>query len=143
MVSKEKKEQVTIGHVGIEVSDLKKSRKFYDVLLKALGAHIVIDMEETVGYENQNFQVWLGKSETPRFKCEAPTGEEFVVSEHLAFLAPDKRTVDSVAKKMKDNGFEALFAPEEHPEFTPGYYAVSFCDSDNHVIEIYTKPEQE
>jgi catechol 2,3-dioxygenase-like lactoylglutathione lyase family enzyme len=143
MAPKEKEEQVTIGHVGIEVSVLKKSRKFYDVLLKAFDARIVIDSKETVGYANRNFGVWLCKSETPRFKCEAPTGEEFVVCEHLAFLVPDRRMVDSVAKKMKDNGFDALFAPEEHPEFTPGYYSVSFCDPDNHVIEVYAKPERQ
>lgn len=26
-----------------------------------------------------------------------------------------------------------------HPQYEPGYYAVSFCDPDNYVIEIYTR----
>jgi len=40
---------------------------------------------------------------------------------------------------MKKNGLKALFPCEEHPQFEPGYYAVSFCDPDNYVIEIYTR----
>ena len=34
-------------------------------------------------------------------------------------------------------GFEALFPPEEHPEFVSGYYSVCYCDSDNNVLEFY------
>jgi catechol 2,3-dioxygenase-like lactoylglutathione lyase family enzyme len=143
MVSKRKEAQIIIGHIGIEVSSLEDSRKFYEVLLKTLGFHIIIDSKETVGFSNQNFQIWLSQPQNPRVKCEAPTGEEFVVSEHVAILVPDKRTVDLVAEKMRENGFSILFPPEEQPQFTAGYYAASFCDPDNHVIEVYTKPEKE
>jgi len=42
---------------------------------------------------------------------------------------------------MKE-GFAPLFSPAEYPEFAKGYYAVSFCDPDNYVIEIYTCPQE-
>ncbi|OGD46822.1 hypothetical protein A3K70_00075 [Candidatus Bathyarchaeota archaeon RBG_16_48_13] len=74
-----------------------------------------------------------------RVKRKAPTGEEFVVADHLAILVPEKETVYGIEKEMKKNGFEALFPCEEHPQFEPGYHAVSFCDPDNYVIEIYTR----
>ena len=143
MVSREKKSKVIIGHVGIEVSSLENSRKFYEVMLKALGFRAILDSKESVGFSNGNFQIWLSEPKNPRFKCEAPTGEEFVVSEHVAILVPNKKTVDSVAEKMRDNGFDILFPPEEQPQFTQGYYATSFCDPDNHVIEVYTEPQKE
>jgi len=143
MVSKGKQRQVIIGHVGIEASSLENSRKFYEVLLKALGFRVILDSKESVGFSNGNFQIWLSEPMKPRFKCEAPTGEEFVVSEHVAILVPNRNKVDSVAKKMRDNGFDILFPPEEQPQFTEGYYATSFCDPDNHVIEVYTEPEKE
>ncbi|HXX88449.1 MAG TPA: VOC family protein [Candidatus Acidoferrum sp.] len=144
MVSKEKKQrQVIIGHVGIEASSLENARKFYEVLLKALGFRVILDSKESVGFSNGNFQIWLSEPMKQRFKCEAPTGEEFVVSEHVAILVPNRNKVDSVAKKMRDNGFDILFPPEEQPQFTEGYYATSFCDPDNHVIEVYTEPEKE
>jgi hypothetical protein len=92
-----------------------------------------------VGFTNQNFSVWLGELHEPRVKRKAPTGEEFVVADHLAIMVPDKSAVYDIERKMKQNGFEPLFPCEEHPQFEPGYHAVSFCDQDNYVIEVYTR----
>jgi catechol 2,3-dioxygenase-like lactoylglutathione lyase family enzyme len=130
-----------VGHVGIEVSSLNRSKKFYKALLSALGFKVIMDTEDGIGFSNQNFQIWVGELQKSRVKREAPTGEEFVVADHLAILVQDKHTVDAVEKEMKKNGFKALFPCEEHPQFVPGYYAVSFCDPDNYVIEIYTRPK--
>lgn len=132
---------MAVGHVGIEVSNLVNSKKFYTVLLSGLGFKAIMDSEDGMGFSNQVFQVWLGKSHEPRVKRGAPTGEEFVVADHLAILAPDNKTVDAVERRMRKSGFKALFPCEEHPEFVPGYYAVSYCDPDNYVVEIYTRPK--
>ena len=136
-----KQTQTVVGHVGIEVSNLNRSKKFYKTLLEGLGFGIIMDTEDGAGFSNQNFQIWLGESQKPRVKRNAPTGEEFVVADHLAILVPDKETVDAAEKTMKKNGFKPLFPCEEHPQFEPGYYAVSFCDPDNYVIEVYTRPK--
>jgi catechol 2,3-dioxygenase-like lactoylglutathione lyase family enzyme len=130
-----------VGHVGVEVSSLKRSRKFYGVLLEGLGFKVVMDSANGVGFSNGVFQVWLGELQDSRVKRKAPTGEEFVVADHLAILVSDKRTVDAVEKKMRDSGFEALFPCAEYPEFEVGYYAVSFCDPDNYVVEVYTRSQ--
>lgn len=71
-----------------------------------------------------------------RIERKAPTGEEFVIADHLAILVQDKKTVNEIEEKMKKNGYKPLFPCEEHPQFEPGYYAASFCDPDNYVIEI-------
>jgi catechol 2,3-dioxygenase-like lactoylglutathione lyase family enzyme len=133
--------QTTVGHVGIEVSNLSKSKKFYKTLLGGLGLKIVMETPEGIGFSNQNFQVWVSQPPEPRIKREAPTGEEFVIADHLAILVQDRKTVDASEREMEKNGFKALFACEEHPQFEPGYYAVSFCDPDNYVIEIYNRSE--
>jgi catechol 2,3-dioxygenase-like lactoylglutathione lyase family enzyme len=129
----------TVGHVGIEVSNLNKAKKFYKALLGGLGFKIMMDTEEGIGLSNQSFSVWISELREPRVKRKAPTGEEFVVADHLAILVPDKKAAYDIEKEMKKSGFEALFPCEEHPQFEPGYYAVSFCDPDNYVIEIYTR----
>ena len=49
--------QAIVGHVGIEVSVLKNSRKFYKTLLEGLGFKIITDTEDGIGFSNQNFQV--------------------------------------------------------------------------------------
>jgi len=141
MVS-EKTIQAAVGHVGIEVSNLGVSRKFYKALLQGLGFKIIMDSKDAAGFSNQSFQIWLAELTKPRVKRDSPTGEEFIVADHLAIFVQDRKTVDAIERKMKKQGFEALFPCEEHPQFEPGYYAVSFCDPDNYVIEIYTRPGQ-
>lgn len=135
----EKKPGATIGHVGIEVTSLTKSKKFYKALLTGLGFEVIMDTEDGVGFSNQNFSVWIGELREPRVRRKAPTGEEFVVADHLAILVQDKKAVFDIEKEMQKNGFKALFPCEEHPQFEPSYYAVSFCDPDNYVIEVYTR----
>ena len=137
----EKSEPAVIGHVGIEVTNLAKSKKFYQTMLDGLGFHIVMDSENSVGFSNQVFQVWLTRPRKARIRRKSPVGEEFIVADHLAILVNDSQKVDAVDKAMKHHGFEPLFPCEEHPEFCPGYYAVSFADPDNYVVEIYTRPK--
>jgi catechol 2,3-dioxygenase-like lactoylglutathione lyase family enzyme len=140
-MASDKQIQAVVGHIGIEVSNLSKSKKFYKALLGGLGFRIIMDTEDGVGFSNQNFQIWVGELRKPRVKRGAPTGEEFVVTDHLAILVQDKEIVKAIETRMKKEGFEALFPCEEHPQFEPGYHAVSFCDPDNYVVEIYTRPE--
>jgi catechol 2,3-dioxygenase-like lactoylglutathione lyase family enzyme len=132
-----KQTQAVVGHVGIEVSDLSRSKKFYKALLEGLGFKVMMEEKDGMGFSNEGFSVWIGELRQSRVKRKAPTGEEFVVADHLAILVQDKGTVDAIEKTMKKNGFEPLFPCEEHVQFEPGYYAVSFCDPDNYVIEIY------
>ena len=138
-VASDKQTQAVVGHVGIEVSNLDSSKKFYKALLEGLGLRVMMDTEDGVGFSNQNFSVWVSALREPRVRRKAPTGEEFVVTDHLAILVQDREAVYDVEREMKRKGFKALFPCEEHPEFEPGYYAVSFCDPDNYVIEIYTR----
>jgi catechol 2,3-dioxygenase-like lactoylglutathione lyase family enzyme len=134
-----KQTQAVVGHVGIEVTSLGRSKKFYKALLEGLGFKVVMDSADGVGFSNGSFSVWLGELVEPRVRRKAPTGEEFVVADHLAIFVEDKDAVYDVERVMKRSGFEALFPCEEHPQFEPGYYAVSFCDPDNYVIEVYTR----
>jgi catechol-2,3-dioxygenase len=128
-----------VGHVGIEVSDLSRSKKFYETLLGSLGFRIIMETELGIGLSNANFQVWIAQSKEQRVIRKAPSGEEFIIADHLAFLVPERKNVNAAEKKMEESGFKALFPCEEHPQFEPGYYAVSFCDPDNQVIEIYNR----
>jgi len=132
-----KQTQAVVGHVGIEVSDLGRSKKFYKTLLEGLGLKVMMDVEDGMGFSNETFSVWVGELRQSRVKRKAPTGEEFVVADHLAIQVQDKGIVDAIEKTMKKNGFEPLFPCEEHAQFERGYYAVSFCDPDNYVVEVY------
>lgn len=131
------KHDCVVGHVGIEVSNLGRSKEFYRILFGALGFKTIVG-ELGIGFFNPNFQVWISESQKRRVKREAPTGDEFIVVDHLAVFVKTKEVVDAIDIEMKMKGYEPLFPCEEHPQFEPGYYAVTFCDPDNYVIEIYT-----
>jgi catechol 2,3-dioxygenase-like lactoylglutathione lyase family enzyme len=139
-MSTKKNDAAIIGHVGIEVTNLAESKKFYRAMFNTLGFQVVMDDESAVGFSNGFLQVWLAKPQKARVERKSPVGEEFMVADHLAILVQDRRTVDAVEKEMKKHGFEPLFPCEEHPQFSPGYYAVSFTAPDNYVVEIYTRP---
>ena len=129
--------KVSVGHVCIEISSITRSRKFYEPLLKSLGFQVIMDEEDSMGFRIGALSIFLGQPAFRRVERKAPRADEFVVADHIALLVPDRKTVNEVTLTMKKAGFEPLFAPEEHPEFVPGYYSVSFCDHDNNVIEFY------
>lgn len=130
-----------IGHVGIEVTNLARSKKFYKTMLESLGFQIVMEDGNAIGFSNKLLQVWLAKPAETRVRRDAPNEEESIVADHLAIIVDEKRTVDAVEKAMKQCGFKPLFPCEEYPEFCPGYYAVSYSDPDNYVVEVYTRPK--
>ena len=112
-----KSESAVVGHVGIEVTNLVKSKEFYRTMLEGLGFHVAMDSESGVGFSNQIFQVWLARPQKPRIRRKSPVGEEFIVADHLAILVNDNQTVDTVDKAMKQHGFEPLFPCEEIQNF--------------------------
>ncbi len=130
-------QKVSVGHVCVEVSDITKSRKFYEPVLKSLGFQTIMEERDAFGVRNGSLSIFLGQPTSRRVQRKAPDVNEFVVADHIALLVPDRKTVDEVALTMKNAGFETLFPAEEHPEFVVGYYSVSFCDPDNNVIEFY------
>lgn len=127
-----------VGHIGIEVRDLTKVKPFYDALAAGLGLKMVYESKEAIGYGNKDYQLWLAVPEKSRITRQPPTGEEEVVAEHLAILVQGKVDVDSVAQAMEKRGIKPLFPPQDCPQFSKGYYAASFCDPENYVVEIYT-----
>ena len=126
---------VSVGHVCIEVSNIVRSKGFYEPLLKGLGFQVIMDEKDSIGFRSGLLSIFLGQPASKRVERKPPGADEFVIADHVALLVPDRKTVNEVTLTMKKAGFEPLFPPEEHPEFVPGYYSVSFCDSDNYVIE--------
>jgi len=46
------------------------------------------------------------------------------------------RTSGRQGRVSSEAGIEPLFGAKEYPEFGTGFYAVTFCDADNNVIEF-------
>ena len=124
-------------HVCLEVGSYKRAMKFYKPLFSAAGFKKGIsDNASYGGFTNGNMTVFIGESQPRRVMRKAPTGEEFVVMDHVGFSVAKKADVDTLDKAMRKAGFKPLFPAQVLPEFGPGFYAVTYRDRDNNVLEF-------
>ena len=114
-----------LDHVTLGVSDIERSKAFYDEALRPLGIErLYADGENAAGYgANGKAFFWIGR------KSGLQTGA------HVAFTAPDPETVDgfyqaALAAGGKDNG-----PPGLRPHYDPDYYGAFVLDPDGHNIE--------
>jgi len=118
-------------HIGFSVADLARSRAFYAAALAPLGFGPVMDVtrEQTGGYEGTGFgppgrpQFWIG------------TGEKRGSSVHVAFVAPDRASVDAFHRAALAAGGIDNGAPGLRQHYHPNYYGAFVLDSDGHNIE--------
>lgn len=126
-----------LDHIGIGVSDVKRSRAFYEDALKPLG--LGIEMMPTpdmlkAGYEGYGF----GESGKPYFWV----GPGEVTKIHIAFAAPTRSHVDAfyaaaIAAGGRDNG-----PPGIRAHYHPNYYGAFVFDPDgNNVEAVCHQPE--
>lgn len=115
-----------IDHTGFHVNDIEKSKVFYDQALLPLGYSLLNDMPEwkSAGYGAEGKpDLWI-------------MGDGCKQTEHVAFTAPNKETVQKfydagIAAGGVDNG-----APGYRKDYAPGYYASFVKDPDGHNIEV-------
>ena len=124
-------------HICLEVASFKKAMEFYRPLLQAAGfVEAWGDSATYCGFKNGTITVAIAESKPRRVIRQAPTGQEIAVADHLGFSVGSREDVDAIARAMATAGFTPLFPAKEYPEFSPDFYAVTFCDADNNVIEF-------
>ena len=118
-----------LDHVGIEVSDLARSKVFYEAALEPLRIGLLMEFEGAAG---------LGK-ETEHgpnpFFWIYERGRPAVSGAHVAFGARTTDLVDAfhaaaLAAGGTDNG-----APGPRPIYHPGYYGAFVLDPDANNVE--------
>ena len=114
-----------IHHVGVEVSDLERSGRFYDALLGPLGWRRQVSEPERIGWGIVR-PVFFASSKGP-----AVSG-----GGHVCFVAsgiPAVRAAweGAIAAGGSDDG-----APGPRPEYGGGHYAAYVRDPDGHRVEV-------
>ena len=122
-----------LDHIGFAVADFAKAKAFYKKALAPLGIDVVMEVtaEESGGYEGAGF----GESGKPYFWIGSGTSAPGSHGVHIAFVAPDRKTVDAfykaaIAAGGKDNG-----APGVRAHYHPTYYGAFVRDADGNNIE--------
>ena len=121
-----------IDHTGVNVSDFKRSKTFYERALAPIGYKVLMEVspEESGGYAGAGF----GAPPKPDFWVGSGKPNDPPV--HVAFRAPSRAVVDAfyqaaIAAGGKDNG-----APGLRPHYHPNYYGAFVRDPDGHNIEV-------
>jgi len=108
-----------IDHIHLRVADLAASKRFYRAVFAALGkSDAYVEAESHFSAD----ELWVDKA------------DGYVSKVHLAFQAPDRKTVDAfyaaaISAGGRDNG-----APGER-RYHPGYYGAFVLDPDGNNIE--------
>jgi catechol 2,3-dioxygenase-like lactoylglutathione lyase family enzyme len=121
-----------LDHVTIGVTDIARSKDFYDRALRPLDiTRLYGDGERFSGYGiAPKAFFWIG------IRDASQSGS------HVAFAASDRATVDrfhaeAIAAGGRDNG-----APGLRPNYHPDYYGAFVLDPDGHNIEaVCRSPE--
>jgi len=117
-----------VDHLSISVSDFKKSRAFYDRLLKFLGFKVLDEYEDAMGWSNGKTRVWISAAE--------PKGRRYrfgdVGFHHYAFRLASQKEVDDLQACLKESGAKIV---DKAGEYYPDYYGVYFEDPDGLELE--------
>ena len=128
-----------LDHIGIAVSDIRRSEAFYVAALTPLGVSKLYEYgpEKT---DSGGSAIGFGKDMFPFFWIG--DNERVGAGTHVAFTTPDRATVNAfydaaIAAGGKDNG-----APGLRPKYHPNYYAAFVVDPDGINVEaVCHRPE--
>jgi len=127
-----------IAHIGIIVSDIEKSKRFYIAALGPLGYQMLREYGVTATRPAAS----AGFGEAPRADLWIYQGEPGRVTAHIAFQVNRRAIVDAfydaaMAAGGRDNG-----KPGPRPQYRANYYGAFVLDPDGYNIEaVCREPE--
>ena len=115
-----------LDHISIQCTDPGASAKFYDTVLRPLGAGRVMEFGAVIGYGAAGKpDFWIGPQ---------VTGEGFRES-HVAFAAPGRAAVRAFFDAAVSTGASVLHEPRLWPEYHAAYYGAFVRDPDGNNVE--------
>ena len=129
-----------INHVDLTVSDMARSRAFYEPVMRYWGYEIIRDAPDEIIFSQADaagvtsFALHPARPESAEKKHDryAPG------LHHLAFDAASREEVDALTLMLREIGAEILDPPAVYYE--PDYYAVFFADPDGLKLEFAHTP---
>jgi catechol 2,3-dioxygenase-like lactoylglutathione lyase family enzyme len=120
-----------IVHVGIHVSDIERSKRFYSEALKPIGYQMI----RQHGVTPSRPAASAGFGESPRADLWIYQGKPNPARTHIAFQVNKRALVDAfyqaaIAAGGKDNG-----GPGLRPQYNSNYYSGFVLDPDGYNIE--------
>jgi catechol 2,3-dioxygenase-like lactoylglutathione lyase family enzyme len=118
-----------LDHVGLEVSDLERSARFYDAVLGRLGLRRIVSSPSAVAYGSHEPRLWIvarGRGPAPGFG-------------HIAISAAGRAAVEAAHAAALEHGGRQDGeggAPAPRPEYGRTYFAAYVRDPDDLRVEL-------
>ena len=129
-----------IHHVDLTVSDLARSRTFYEPVMRYLGYELTRDTPQELVFSpadpGANTSVRLSAAK-PGSRGRRPNRYEPGLH-HLAFDAESREDVDGLYRLLREFKAEILDPPAVY--YPPDYYAMFFADPDGLKLELAFTP---
>lgn len=119
-----------LNHVSIGVSDIARTRRFYDAVLQPLGYRCLSEGADSLGYGDGAVVLWIGAAKRP-----VPADEASGL--HFCFTAPTRQSVEAFHAAALRNGGLDNGKPGLRDDYGPDYYAAFVVDPDGYRIEAY------
>ena len=114
-----------LDHITLKVSDIEKSKEFYEKVLGEIGIIKKADYDEAVGFGNKDSQtapeLWIANG-NPN-------------NTHVAFRVNSEEEVKNFYNKALELGASDNGSPGIREKYAPNYYAAFFHDFDGNNIE--------
>ena len=118
-----------IHHIDFAVTDLGRSREFYERALAPLGLAVALTFTNHAGHQLIGF----GSAADPVFWIR--DGAPIVGRLHVAFLAESRGAVEAFHAAALEAGGEDNGRPGLRPHYAECWYAAYVLDPDGHNIE--------
>src|SRR5437868_4618127 len=110
-------------HISIGVSDVARTKRFYDAALQPLGYSCLSEGKDSLGYGAGGVGLWIGATKSP-----VPADEAFGL--HVCFTAPTRASVDAFHANALAAGGKSNGKPGVRESYGPNYYAAFVVDPD-------------
>lgn len=127
-------EVTAVDHIYVAVTDIDRSERFYDAVMKLLGFRkgiFPINNERHLHYFNRVTQYTIRPA-----RAGAPPHDPYSPGlHHVCLRVPTPADVDAVARGLRELGVGAS-DPKPYPEYADDYYATFFTDPDGIRLEV-------
>ena len=128
-----------IAHIQLTVNDVDRCLPFWEKLCHFLEMKTLIKGDGVVYCIGSRTGILVRGA--PKEKRNVPFDQDRAGLHHLCFRARSREDVDAVHRFVVDDlEAKVVHAPEEAPQFAPGYYSLLFEDPDGFRVEFNYVP---
>ena len=124
---------VGIDHLAIRVSELERSKHFYNKVLGFMGFELEWEFGKVAGWNNGETMFWISEADAKGKRRKFRLGN--VGYHHYAFELAARAEVDAIYAFLQAWKVAIADPPADYPDYGEGYYAIYFLDPDGLKLE--------